>query len=495
MALLGIDLGTSGVKAVVIDESTRVLGTGFREIPMEVPAPNRAEQDAGAWWSNTVMAARQALHEAGTRDISGIGCDGHMHGGVLLDADHRPLGRAITWADQRAAELIPELEADIGVDTFLAVAGTRPAAGFMGPTLAWLRRYEPERLDAAATFILPKDYLRLRLVGEAATDISDASGTAMFDVGARTWSAELTERQGASTDILPPLLESAAMAGRLSEPAARELGLPPGIPVAAGCSDQCAQAAANGLVDRTSGSVALGTGGQIVVVTNEPMPDPAGRIHTFCHAAPARWYQLGATLSAGLSLRWLRDRLRLTSSNPYNTMGTSASQAPPGSDGLIFIPYLVGERSPIMEPEATGAFVGLTYGHRRSHLTRAVMEGVACSLRATRDAVVAAGGRCDRWLATGNGLASPLWRSIVADVYDEPLHFVAAPERGAVGAALIGGIAGGTYAGYEEAAEAARPPLHTTEPDPARVPLYEDVYQRYSRLSRMLLEEGRASRR
>ncbi len=241
--------------------------------------------------------------------------------------------------------------------------------------------------------------------------------------------------------------------------------------------------------------MALGTGGQIVVVTTEPMPDPAGRIHTFCHAAPARWYQLGATLSAGLSLRWLRDRLRLTTSNPYNTMGTSASQAPPGSDGLTFIPYLVGERSPIMEPEATGAFIGLKYGQHRSHLTRAVMEGVACSLRATRDAVVSAGGSCDRWLATGNGLSSPLWRGILADLFDEPLHFVAAPERTAVGAALIGGIAAGVYRDYADAAQAARPPLHTTEPDPERVPVYQEVYERYTRLSGLLLEDGRRQRR
>ncbi|MEX1295280.1 MAG: xylulokinase [Candidatus Limnocylindrales bacterium] len=489
MALLGIDLGTSGVKAVVIDEAAKVVGVGFREIPMEVPRPGRAEQDAEAWWSNTVMAVRQALHEAGRPPITGIGCDGHMHGGVLLDAAHRPLGRAITWADQRTADLIPELEAEIGVETYLAVAGTRPAAGFMGPTMAWLRRHDPERLDAAATFLLPKDFVRLRLTGTVGTDISDASGTALFDVGARTWSHELTERQGAPTSILPPLQESADVAGGLSKSAAAVLGLAPGTPVATGCSDQCAQAAANGLVDRTSGSVAIGTGGQIVVVTTRPMPDPQGRIHTFCHAVPDRWYQLGATLSAGLSLRWLRDRLRLTSSNPYATMGTSASQVAPGAEGLIFLPYLVGERSPIMEPDATGAFIGLTYGHRRAHLTRAVMEGVACSLRATRDAVVDAGGRCDRWLAVGNGLSSPIWRSILADLFAEPLSFVAAPERPATGAALIGGIAAGVYAGYEEAAEAATPQLHTTEPDPERVRLYEELYERFSRLSSLLLNE------
>ncbi len=495
MALLGIDLGTSAVKAVVIDESTTaMLGTGMREIPMEVPEPNRAEQDTDAWWANTVMAVRQALHEAGTNEIRGIGLDGHMHGGVLLDADDRPLGRAITWADQRTAELIPEIEADIGVETFLSIAGTRPAAGFMGPTLAWLRRHEPERLDAAATFILPKDYLRLRLTHEVATDISDASGTAMFDVAARRWSTELTERLGASADILPPLLESAEVAGTLAGRAAAELGLRPGIPVAAGSADQCAQAVANGLIGPGNGSVTLGTGGQIMVATDAPLADAQGRIHTFCHAVPERWYQLGATLSAGLSLRWLRDRLRLQSENPYASLDRLARDVPAGSDGLIFLPYLVGERSPIMDPEATGAFLGLTYGHRRAHIARAVLEGVACSLRATRDAVLDAGGGCESWLATGNGLASPLWRGILADVFAEPLSYVDAPERTGVGAALIGGIGAGVFAGFGDASEAARPPLVVTEPDAERAARYEEVYRRYQRLSALLLEDTRRER-
>lgn len=492
MALLGIDLGTSAVKAVVVDESGRVLGTGTREIPMEVPAPNRAEQDPECWWSRTVKAVRQARHEAGTDDIVAIGLDAQMHGGVLLDRTLQPLGRAIIWADQRTADLIPELEADIGVETFLAVAGTRPAAGFMGPTLAWLRRHEPERLDAAATFLLPKDYLRLRLTGSAATDVSDASGTALFDVAARTWSTELCERLGAPTSILPPVLESADIAGGLTHAAAEELGLKPGIPVAAGCADQCAQAVANSLVDPGNGSLTLGTGGQIFVATGAPMPDPKGRIHTFCHAAPARWYQLGATLSAGLSLRWLRDRLRLQTENPYAALDRLAADVPPGADGLIFLPYLVGERSPIMDPGATGAFVGLTLGHRRAHLARAVLEGVACSLRATRDAVIDAGGDCESWLGTGNGLASPLWRSIVTDVFGAPLAYVDAPERTGLGAALVGGIAAGVYAGYGEAGEAARPPLVTSDPDPERMAVYDEVYERYTRISALLTGAGRA---
>jgi xylulokinase len=491
-ALLGIDLGTSAVKAVIVDERGHVLGTGTREIPMEVPEPQRAEQDPAQWWSNAVMAVRAATHAARVHDVAAIGLDGHMHGVVLLDAAHRPVGRAITWADQRSASLIPEMEDAIGIDTFLAVTGTRPAAGFMAPTLAWLKRHEPERLDAAAVSVLPKDYLRLRLVGSAASDVSDASGTALFDIAGRRWSERIMAALELPERILPPLLESAELAGLLRDDAAAELGLRPGTPVVAGSADQPAQAVANGLLQRGQGSVTLGTGGQIMCATDEPLADERGRIHTFCHAAPDRWYQLGATLSAGLSLRWLRDRLRLRADNPYASLDRLAAEVPPGADGLIFLPYLVGERSPIMDPRATGAFIGLTLSHRRAHLARAVLEGVACSLRATRDAVVEAGGGVDdRWLATGNGLASPLWRSILADVLGEPLGYVDAPERSGVGSALLGGIGAGVYAGYEEAAAAARPPLLMADPDPERVDAYEEVYARYLELSTLLLEAGR----
>jgi xylulokinase len=493
-ALLGIDLGTSSVKAVVIDEAGQLLGVGAREIPMEVPEANRAEQDPAAWWSNTVMAVRQALHQAGVHEVAGIGLDGHTHGFLLLDSHQRPVGRAITWADQRAAPLIPEIEADIGVQTFLSIAGTRPAAGFMAPTMVWLQRHDPAQLDAAAVAVMPKDYLRLRLTGEVASDVTDASSSALFDIGARTWSTELCARLGVPERLLPPLLESSAVAGRLTDAAAAELGLQPGAPVVAGCCDQPAQAIANGLLDPGNGSVTLGTGGQILVATDRPIVDDAGRIHTFCHAPPDRWYQLGATLSAGLSLRWLRDRLRLQAEDPYAHLDRLARDVADGADGLIFLPYLIGERSPIMEAEATAAFVGLTYHHRRAHLARAVLEGVACSLRATRDAILDAGGRCDSWLATGNGLASPLWRGILADVFGEPLSYVDAPERSGVGSALLGGIGAGVYASFAEASEAGRPPLRLTEPDPECAARYEVVYQRYLRLSALLVEEGRTAR-
>lgn len=489
-ALLGIDLGTSAVKAVVIDEAGQILGTGTREITMEVPEPGRAEQDPESWWSNTVLAIREALHAAGSPEIVGIGLDGHMHGFALIDAAGHPVGRAITWADQRAASLIPEIEEQIGIPTFLSIAGTRPAAGFMAPSMVWLQRHEPARLDDADVALLPKDYLRYRLTGEVATDVSDASGTALFDIAARTWSAHLCERLGVPTRLLPRLLDSADVAGVLTDEAAAELRLPPGIPVAAGCADQPAQAIANGLLGPGNGSVTLGTGGQILVATARPMADEQGRIHTFCHALPDRWYQLGATLSAGMSLRWLRDRLRLGMDDPYAAMDRLAAEVPAGADGLIFLPYLVGERSPVMDPAATGAFLGLTLHHRRAHFARAVLEGVAFSLRATRDAVRDAGGQCDTWLATGNGLSSRLWRSILADVFGEPLSYVDAPERSGVGAALLGGIAGGVYTGFEEASAASKPPLVVTDPDLDRAARYDEAYARYLRLSTLLLEEG-----
>jgi xylulokinase len=490
-ALLGIDLGTSAVKAVVIDESARILGTGTREIPMEVPAPGRAEQDPSTWWSATVEAARAALQAAGGPEISAIGCDGHMHGFTLLDRQLVPVGRAITWADQRAADLIPELEARVGRDRFLRIAGTRPAAGFMAPSMAWLAQHEPVRLDVSAVALLPKDYLRLRLTGTVGTDVSDAAGTALFDVRRGDWSQELCEAVGVPMRLLPEVQGSAEAVGTLSSEPADELGIAPGIPVAGGSADQPAQAVANGLLDPGDGAIALGTGGQIQVITDRPLPDPEGRIHTFNHVVPERWYQLGATLSAGMSLRWLRDRLRLSGDDPYGSLDQLAAAVPPGSEGLVFLPYLVGERSPIMDPEATGAFVGLTLGHRRAHLTRAVLEGVAFSLRATRDAVVDAGGRCETWLAAGNGLASPLWRGIVADVFGEPLSYVDSPERTGVGAALLGGIAAGVYADFAEASAAARLPLVPTEPHPERTAVYDEAYARFVRLTTLLTQEAR----
>ena len=479
--LLGIDMGTSAVKAVVIDASAELRGIGMREIPMLTAAPGRAEQDPLQWWAATVEAVRDALAAAGATEVTAIGIDAHMHGVTLLDADQQLVGNSITWADQRSAALVGELEATVGTDTFLRIAGTRPAAGFMGPTLAWLARNDTARLDRAAVSILPKDYLRLRMTGEVASDVSDASATALFDIGARTWSSELAARMGIPERLFPRLHESADVAGNLRADAAAELGLPVGVPVVAGAADMAALAVANGLLEPGDGGIALGSGGQLFIAADRPAVDPHGRISTFNHAVPGRWYQLGATLSGGLSLRWLRDLLGLDGFDAYAELDAMAARIPPGADGLTFLPYLHGERSPLMDPNVRGGFIGLTMSHGRGHLARAVLEGVACSLRAGRDAVADVGVAPSSWLASGNGLASPLWRSIVADVFGKPLRFVTARERPAVGAALIAGIGTGVYASYREAAQAAARPTETAAPDPGRAATYDAVFEAFQR--------------
>jgi xylulokinase len=494
MALLGIDLGTSAVKAVIVDERGQPLGVGTREIPMEMPLPGRAEQDPRTWWASTAEAVREAVAAAGVASVSAIGLDGHMHGVTLLDCDREPLGRSITWADQRGGEVLSDLLERVGGATFLEVSGTLPAAGFMAPTLAWLERHEPERLAAAAACLLPKDYLRLRMTGELATDVSDASATALFDIRTRTWSADLCAALGIPERILPPVLESAQVAGRLGADAAAELGLPGGIPVVAGCADQAAQATANGLLEPGDGSVTVGTGGQIFCPADRPLVDPEGRIHTFCHAVPGRWYLLGATLCAGLSLRWLRDLLSpAAGSLSFAELDRLAAQVPAGSEGLVFLPYLVGERSPLMDPHATGAFVGLRLRHGRGHLARAILEGVACSLRATRDAIRSASDTTRSWVLTGNGMASPLWRGIVADTYGEPMSFSEHPNGTGVGSALIAGIGTGVYAGYAQAAEACRRPLMPVEPDASRVAVYDELFWRFQSVTATLLAEEHTS--
>ena len=359
-ALLGIDLGTSSVKAVVIDEAGQLLGVGAREIPMEVPEANRAEQDPAAWWSNTVMAVRAALHKARVHEVAAIGLDGHMHGFVLLDSQQRPVGRAITWADQRAAGLIPEIEAEVGVGTFLSIAGTRPAAGFMGPTMVWLARHDPGQLEAASVAVCPRTTCACaspaRWHRTSATPPRRPSSTSPPGRG-RT---ELCGRLGVPERLLPPLLESSAVAGRLSQAAAAELGLEPGVPVVAGCADQPAQAIANGLLDPGNGSVTLGTGGQIIVATDRPLADAAAA--STPSAMPSR---TAGTSSArrsrpGSPCAGCATACGCSPTTPTRSLDRLARDVPDGADGLIFLPYLVGERSPIMQPDATAAFVGLT---------------------------------------------------------------------------------------------------------------------------------------
>jgi xylulokinase len=479
--LLGIDLGTSSVKVAAFGVEGALKGIGVAEYPILTPRLEYAEQDPEQWWSATVMAVREALEKAGHPEVLGIGFSGQMHGLVLLDQAKRLVRPAIIWADQRSAHLLPEIEGRVGRSLLAERCGTAPTAGFAIASLYWLQKFEAQTLERAVTVMLPKDYLRFKLTGELGTDQSDAASSGLFDVGQRVWADGVIGRMGLPRSMFPKVHASADIVGPLIPSAAAELGLPPGIPVSAGCADQPAQAVGNGLLDPPLGSVTIGTGGQVFVPLTQPLIDPALRLHTFCHAAPARWYLLGAMLSAGMALRWLRSVLGREKSS-YTELVQLAADVPPGSEGLTFLPYLVGERSPLMDPNAKAGFIGLALRHGPGHLVRALLEGVAFALRQTVDTMVGCGADLTRLVASGNGLANPIWRQIVADVLNRPLcqgTGEQASERAGVGAAMIAGIGAGVFKGYEEARKLAPVFTAVTEPKPSASALYESHYGRF----------------
>lgn len=481
--LLGIDVGTSSVKAVLFDpDHARLIAAAAREYPTDHPAPDRAEQNPEHWWNAAVQATRQVLADAGRADVEAIGLCGQMHGVTLLDARQEPLGAAIIWADQRSAAETQRLIDRFGADTLTRVAGTLPAAGFMIATLAWLMRHEPRRIESARTAVLPKDYVRLKLTGEIATDISDAAATGLFAIMDKTWSAAIIDALALPAHLFPRPLESTAVAGTLTTDAAAALGIRPGIPVAAGCADQPAQALANGLIAPGTASVTIGSGGQVftpVLPTNGDHPtlktDP--RLHVFNHAVPDTWYILGATLSAGRSLRWLRDLF----GTDYAALSAAAATVSPGANGLLFLPYLSGERTPHMDARARGAFVGLTHYHGRGHLARAIMEGVAFAMRDALDISLSLGGRVEEVIAAGGGAESATWRQILADVFGVPLRRSPLVESTGIGAALLGGIGAGVYASAADAAALLRGGA-LTEPDARQHERCAALYQEYQAL-------------
>jgi xylulokinase len=379
--------------------------------------------------------------------------------------------------------VLSEIEDRVERRVLATICGTAPAAGFLISTLYWLQRFDRPRFDQIGTVLLPKDYLRFRLCGDLATDPSDAAATGLFDVANLVWSDAVIEKLEMPIEIFPKIRGSVELAGKVTAQAAEALDLRSGIPF-----DQPAQAVGNGLFEPGRGSVTIGTGGQIFLPMAAPLVDPEARLHTFCHADRRRWYLLGAMLAAGMALRWLRQTL-YGGTVSYSEMDRSAEKIEPGSEGLFFLPYLVGERSPIMDPKARGSFVGLTLRHQASHLVRALLEGVAFSLRQIVEAMEETGATVDDWIVSGNGLASPLWRQILADVFGRPLLRGTdenSAERAAVGAAIQGGIAAGVLKGFEDAKKFAPVFAQVTEPHQERAKRYQDAFARYKEIYPLL---------
>lgn len=492
--LLGIDLGTSSLKAALFDaERAQIVAVTSEEYAVQHPAPNAAEQSPEGWWEAACRTVRRLMQGVAPSQVRAIGLSGQMHGTVLLDSAARPLRPAIIWADGRSSAQVERLLTLFSEAEWLEIAGTLPATGFMVATLMWLAQHEPETLERAQHVLLPKDYLRLRLTGELGSEPSDAASTALLDVRASCWSERLIAGLGLPRGLFPPLYGSAEVAGTLRAQSAEALGLPEGMPVVAGCADQAAQALANNILARGTASVTLGSGGQVFVphvLSAHGTLAADARVHVFNHAAPQRWYVLGAILSAGLSLRWLRNLLGWADDpSAYERLSAAAQSVPRGAAGLVFLPYLLGERTPLRDPKARGVFIGLSYQHTVAHMARAVMEGVAFALRQALEVSFALAGRAESVVLAGGGAQSAVWRRIQADIYGIPLRPSLLQEQACVGAALLAGVGCGLYADLAEACAAAVRLGDLIAPDPSNQAYYEARYAHFKALYTRLQQD------
>ena len=465
-ALVGLDVGTTGVKALAVSPVGEVLARVERGYGLSSPRPGWSEQDPEDWW----RATQDALGALDVPEIAGIGLSGQMHGLVVLDAEDRVLRPAILWNDQRTAAECAEIEARVGLERLLALTGNRALTGFTAPKLLWLARHEPEVYARIAQVLLPKDYVRLRLTGERATDVADASGTLLLDVPHRRWSEEVLAALDLPAEWLPRVLESPEVSGETQH----------GVPVAAGAGDQAAGALGVG-VDRPGPvSVVLGTSGVVFAALPSFQADEQGRVHAFCHAVPGGWHAMGVMLSAAGSLRWLRDIA--APGAEFGALVAEAERWAPGVEGLTFLPYLSGERTPHADPNARGAFIGLSQRHDRGALVRAVLEGVAFGLRDSLELLAAIGVQAEVGRASGGGSGSSLWLRIVASVLGLPLEKTAVEEGAAYGAALLGGVAAGSFSDVHEAVAACVMTADTFEPEPEWVEVYASGYERFRAL-------------
>ncbi len=479
--LVGLDVGTTGAKAILIDAGGRALAAVTTEYPLLTPRAGWTEQDPTDWWKGSVASIRGALDQASVtgKTVAAIGLTGQMHGLVALDGNGGVLRPAILWNDQRTAEECAWITGHIGADRVLELTGNPILTGFTAPKIIWMRRHEPERYARIRHILLPKDYIRYRLTGEMASDVADASGTSLFDVRNRRWSNEMLSRLDVPSSWLPPVAESTEGTGAVTKEAGDATGLRPGTPVVAGAGDQAAQAVGTGIVEPGLVSATIGTSGVVFAHIEEPEFDALGRLHTFCHAVPGRWHVMGVMLSAGGSLRWLRGNLR---GDSYSQMTAEAAAAPPGAEGLIFLPYLTGERTPHADPHARGAFVGLTLRHGRGHLIRAVMEGVAFGLRDALEIIRGMGIPVTQVRVSGGGARSGLWRQILADIFALDVVTVTATEGAAFGAALLAGVGTGLYPSVEAACHATIETAEHVAADPDRAAAYDRYYRVYADL-------------
>lgn len=454
MYFLGIDIGTGGSRAVVIDPNGKLVASATEEhAAFTSPQIGWAEQDPRDWWRASVIAIRKVLSmvDLGAESIRSVSFSGQMHGSVFLDERDDVIRPALLWCDQRTEKHCAEITNKIGATRLIELVSNPAITGFTLPKLLWLRENEPQNWSRVRSILLPKDYVRLRLTGDKASDVADSSGTLLFDVVNRHWSHEMLDAMEIGQNLLPPVYESIEVTGKISAAGADETGLNEGTPVVAGAGDNAAGAIGMGIVQPGTVSATIGTSGVVFVVTEKPTLDLKGRTHTLCHAIPNRWHMTGVTLGAGLSLKWFKDNFG--SGTAFEVLGEEAAQVRSGSDGAIWLPYLMGERTPHLDPHARAAFIGLTASHTRGHLVRAIMEGVAFSLRDSFEIFKSLGAEINSIRLGGGGSHSSVWRQIQADVYGQNVQTIEADEGAAFGAAILAGVGIGAWDSVDDACD------------------------------------------
>jgi len=494
--LMGVDVATTGAKVLLIDEGGSVVSKAVEGYPLSTPEPGWAEQSPEDWWNATVTGVRRVLRDSGvgTGEVGAVGLTGQMHGSVFLGEGNRVLRPCILWCDQRTARQCEEMTERVGRERLIRLTCNPAFTGFTAPKILWLRENEPKAYEETRKVLLPKDYIRLRLTDALATDVADASGTLLLDVRKREWSDEVLDRLDISRELLPEVFESPEVTGAVSEEAGTLTGLRPGTPVVGGAGDQAAGAVGNGVVREGVISATIGTSGVVFASCDEVRTDPRGRVHTFCHAVPGKWHIMGVMLSAGGSLQWFRDNLggpetqvgEMTGRDPYAFLDMEAGRAPPGCEGLIFLPYLTGERTPHSDPNARGVLFGLTIRHGKPHLVRSIMEGVAYGMRDSLEIIKSLGVRIDQIRASGGGARSSLWRQIQADVYGAELVTINVDEGPAFGAALLAGVGAKVYGSVEEACDRTIAVTTCTEPIRENTKVYDEYYKVYRNLYKSL---------
>jgi xylulokinase len=497
---LGIDLGTTGVRALLVNSNGGVVASADATYPLLTPRPYWSEQEPELWWQATVTAIRDCLVRAGQAagcevGVAAVGLSGQMHGSVFLDSQGLVLRPAILWNDQRTADQCAQITAIVGEERLIRLTSNRALAGFTAPKILWLKQNEPDIYAQVSKILLPKDYLRYRLTGAMATEVSDASGTLLFNVRERKWSEEMLQALDLPPAWTPECYESVAVSGHISRESAAITGLPSGTPVVGGGGDQAAGAVGNGIVSTGRASCVLGTSGVLFWHCDTFTYDPQARLHSFCHAVPGKWHLMAVTMAAGGSLRWFRDSLcqdikeqaRAEGIDPYEIITGMAGRIAAGSEGLLFLPYLAGERTPYANPLATGAFIGLTLRHTRAHMARAVMEGITLSLRDCLEL----GGKCGATTPvisfSGGGARSTLWQQMAADMLGVGVQRMNSDEGPAYGAAILANVGAGLHKSVEEACAAFIKVKDSRQPDGITAGRYLDLYRLYTSLYPSLL--------